>query len=70
MATTRYQPFKIIHNKPHPICTMTFPTENEALEYGYSRGLQRSEIYIKSCIYEGDEWNVHIDFSNIYNDNE
>lgn len=63
METIRYHPMKIKNNRLNSICTMTYETEKEALEYGYSRGLQRSEIHIKECIYLDDSWNVHIDFS-------
>jgi hypothetical protein len=61
----RHYPMIIINNKPHPICTMTYSTEDEALQYGLNRGFPRSKILIKTLFYQDDSWNTDIDFSNI-----
>jgi hypothetical protein len=68
MKTIRYHPLKILHNKPHPICTMTYETYQQAYEYALSRGLNIKEINIKILIYYDDSWNTHIDFNKIENE--
>jgi hypothetical protein len=68
MKTIRYHPLKILHNKTHSICTMTYETYQLAYEYALSRGLNNKEIHIKELIYYDDSWDTHIDFNKIENE--
>jgi hypothetical protein len=67
MKAIRYHPLKILHNKPHPICTMTYSTYQLAYEYALSRLLNAKEIHIQELIYYDDSWNTNIDFNEIEN---
>jgi hypothetical protein len=68
MKTIRYHPIRILHNKTHPICTMTYGTKQEAVNYALSRGLNNKEIHIQELIYYDDSWNTHIDFNKVENE--
>ena len=48
----KYQPYKLLHNQLHPICSMSFKSEQEAINYAHKRGLIDSEIYIKKLYFE------------------
>jgi hypothetical protein len=65
MGTIRYYPMRIIHNRCHPICSMTFSSPIEALNYALSRGLTNNEIVIKDITYLDDSWDTEIKFDHI-----
>jgi hypothetical protein len=63
MKIIRYHPMRILHNKCHTICTMTYATYELAQEYALSRGLIDKEIHIQELIYYDNSWDTHIDFN-------
>lgn len=51
---TRFQPYKLLYNQPHPLCTFVYTTKEAAREYAIGRGLKDNEILIKEVYLEED----------------